>query len=102
MLSGVVFCRVAPFSVMVILAIAFLFPSQASAQVAGAALSGTITDPSGAAVPGAKLSVTNTATGVTRDDATDSAGFFSVPNLLPGPYVVTVSASGFSTTKTSG
>ena len=88
-------------SVMVILAIAFLFPSQVSAQVSGATLSGTISDPSGAAVPNAKVAIANKATGVTRDDTTDTAGFFSVPNLLPGPYEVTVSASGFSTTKSS-
>jgi hypothetical protein len=87
--------------VMAVLAIAILSPSQASAQVSGASLSGTITDPSGAAVPNAKVSIANTATGVTRDDTTDTAGFFSVPNLQPGPYAVTVSASGFSTTKSS-
>ena len=102
MLLSIVLRRLAAlFPVMVILAIAILFPSQASAQVSGAALSGTITDPSGAAVPNAKVNITNTATGVTRDDATDAAGFFSVPNLLPGPYTVTVSAAGFSTTKSS-
>ena len=102
MLRSIVLRRLAAlFPVMVILAIAILFPTHASAQVSGAALSGTISDPSGAAVPNAKVTITNTATGVTRDDATDTAGFFSVPNLLPGPYAVTVSAAGFATTKSS-
>src|SRR6266550_2867140 len=102
MLRSIVFRRFAIiFPVMVILAIAVLSPSKASAQVSGAALSGTITDPSGAAVPNAKVTITNTATGVTRDDTTDAAGFFSVPNLLPGPYAVTVSSPGFSTIKSS-
>ena len=50
-----------------------------------------------AAIAGAKVSVTNKATGVTRDVTTDTAGFYSAPNLLPGPYEVTASASGFST-----
>src|SRR6202790_3276890 len=102
MLRSIVLRRVAAlFPVMVILAIAILFSAQASAQVSGAALSGSITDPSGTAVPNAKVNITNTATGVTRDDATDAAGFFSVPNLLPGPYEVTISAAGFSTSRSS-
>jgi len=52
------------------------------AQVVGATLSGTITDPSGAAIAGAKVSVTNKATGVTRAIESDSAGFYSAPNPL--------------------
>src|SRR5579872_739913 len=102
MLRSIVLRRVAAlFPVMVILAIAILYPIHASAQVSGATLSGTTTDPSGAAVPNAKVTITNTATGVSRDVTTDAAGFFSVPNLLPGPYSATVSAAGFSTTKSS-
>src|SRR5713101_9779339 len=87
---------------LVILAFGILSAGQANAQVSGATLSGTITDPSGAAIAGAKLSITNTATGITRDVTTDSAGFYSAPNLLPAPYEVTAGASGFSTTKQSG
>src|SRR2546425_4480707 len=88
-------------SILVILAIAVLSASPACAQVSGATLTGTITDPSGAAIAGAKITITNTATGVTRDVTADSAGFYSAPNLLPGPYEVTAAASGFSTTKQS-
>ena len=91
----------APFSVMFILAIAILSANHASAQVSGATLSGTITDPSGAAIAGAKLSIANKATGVTRDVTTDTAGFYSAPNLLPGLYEVTAGSSGFSTAKQS-
>ena len=65
------------------LAIAIFFASQVRAQVAGATLSGTINDPSGAVVPNAQVSARNTATGVTRVATTDSAGFYSIPNLLP-------------------
>src|SRR5216684_324218 len=89
------------FSILAILAIAILSAGPAYAQVSGATLSGTITDPSGAAIAGAKLTITNTATGVSRDATADSAGFYSAPNLLPGPYEVTISASGFSTAKQS-
>ena len=54
------------------------------AQVAGATLSGTVTDQSRAVIPDTQISIKNTATGVTRDVTTDSAGFYSAPNLLPG------------------
>jgi len=79
------------------LAIAIFFASQVHAQVAGATLSGTVNDPSGAVVPNAQVSARNTATGVTRTATTDSAGFYSIPNLLPGTYEVSVTAPGFST-----
>src|SRR6202790_4472295 len=67
------------------------------AQVAGATLNGTVADASGAGVPNANVSIKNTATGVVRDISTASAGFYSAPNLLPGVYEITVSATGFST-----
>src|SRR5713226_2339583 len=88
-------------SVVAILAMAILSAGPAYAQVSGATLSGTITDPSGAAIAGAKVSVANKATGITRDVTTDAAGFYSAPNLLPGPYEVTAAATGFSTAKQS-
>jgi hypothetical protein len=69
----------------------------ARGQVAGATLSGTVTDPSGSGVPNASVSTKNTATGIAREVTTDSAGFYSVPNLTPGVYEVTFSAPGFST-----
>src|SRR5690242_8160687 len=79
------------------LAVSMLFAGQARAQVAGATLSGTINDPSGAVVPNAQVAAKNTATGVTRTANTYAAGFYSIPNLLPGNYEVTVTAPGFST-----
>jgi hypothetical protein len=85
----------------VILAIAILSAGPAYAQVSGATLSGTITDPSGAAIANVKVSIRNKATDITRDVTADAAGFYSAPNLLPGDYEVTVSAAGFSTTKES-
>jgi hypothetical protein len=72
------------------------------AQVAGAGLSGSVTDQSGAVVPNASITIKNLATAVTRTVPTDSAGFYSAPNLLPGNYDVTASASGFSTEVQNG
>src|SRR5216684_7511069 len=68
----------------------------AKAQVAGATLSGTVTDQSGAVIPQASISVKNIDTGITRTSVTSAAGFYSVPNLLPGSYEVRTSAQGFS------
>ena len=72
------------------------------AQVAGATLSGTVTDQSGGVVPKTTISIKNTATGVTRPSTTDQAGFYSVPNLLPGTYEITVAAPGFSSEVQTG
>jgi hypothetical protein len=82
--------------------ISLLGSAPVSAQVAGATLSGTVTDTSGAVIPNAKLSIANTATRVTRSVTTDTAGFYSVPNLLPGTYDVSTSAPGFSTQVQTG
>ena len=72
------------------------------AQVSGATLTGTVKDTSGAVIPNAQLSATNTATGVNRKIVTDSAGFYTMSNLLPGDYQVTVSAQGFASQERSG
>jgi carboxypeptidase family protein/TonB-dependent receptor-like protein len=91
----------ANFSLLFILAIAIFSAGRAYAQASGATLSGTVTDPSGAAIAGAKVSIANKATGENRDVNTNAAGLYSAPNLLPGVYDVTASASGFSTAKQS-
>ena len=75
---------------------AFLVSSPLHAQVAGATVAGMVTDSSGAVVANANVSLRNTATGVIREVTTDSAGFYSAPNLLPGIYEITATASGFS------
>jgi hypothetical protein len=72
------------------------------AQVTGGTISGTVTDATGGAVPKVEVSITNTATGLVTTVTTTSEGFYSVPNLLPGPYQVTAKAAGFSTAVTSG
>jgi outer membrane receptor protein involved in Fe transport len=78
-----------------ILLIACTAPTRA--QVVGGTLSGTVSDSSGAGIPQANLVVRNVATGVERSVTTNSDGFYTTVNLLPGTYEVTISATGFST-----
>ena len=70
------------------------------AQVVGATVSGTITDVKGDPIPNAKVSAKDVATGVSTSTTTNSDGAFSIANLNPADYEVSVSAAGFSTTMT--
>ena len=72
-----------------------LAPSLVHAQ-STATLSGAVTDPSGAVVPQAKVTVHGLATGVDRVVVSDSAGNYAVPSLQPGNYSVRVEAAGFA------
>src|SRR5262249_6053317 len=72
-----------------------LFSSPAAAQADRATLSGFVKDSSGAVLPGATVSVTNTATGVTQEQTSSETGTYVIVNLIPGPYRVEISLSGF-------
>src|ERR1700678_1454722 len=71
------------------------------AQVA-ATISGTIEDPSGAGVGGAKVTVTNAETGASRETTSGEAGHFNVLSLAPGPHEVKVEKSGFQSAVRTG
>ena len=60
-------------------------------------LSGIVTDPTGAVVPGAQVKIHSLATGADRNLVTDSAGLYVAPSLQPGDYQVQAVAPGFST-----
>ncbi len=64
-------------------------------QVFTATATGLVTDPSGAAIPNATISLTNTATGDKRTVSTGVDGFYTVSQLLPGAYELSVEAAGF-------
>jgi hypothetical protein len=73
-----------------------------SAQEYLATLSGTVTDPTGAAVTNANVKVTNTDTNVVTNGTTNGDGAYSVPFLVPGNYTVEVSISGFKPATKTG
>src|SRR5689334_6732655 len=73
-----------------------LFAATAFAQTT-ASIQGTVTDQSGAAVAGAKVTVRNTALGIERSAETNGTGAYEVPALPPGVYSVQVQQSGFET-----
>src|SRR5467141_5230720 len=82
---------------VIVLAIWVSWTGQAYAQVAGATLTGTVKDSSGAVIPNAQVAITDVATGVTRTVSPGSSGLYTAPNLLPGTYEIHVTATGFST-----
>lgn len=82
------------FSIVLLLALAL---APAAGQTPTATLQGTVTDPDGAVVPDAKVTITNIATGESRSLNTDGAGRYVQPFLLPGNYRVTVEKTGFQT-----
>jgi len=74
-----------------------LFTPPAFAQVVTGSMIGTITDSSGAVIPGARVIVTDQATNVPRVFTTDQAGVYSVASLPPSTYKVSAEKEGFST-----
>lgn len=80
--------------------LSLMFSGVARAQVFGATVSGTITDPKGGPIPNAKVSAKNAGTGVITSTTTNTTGAFSIANLNPAEYEVSASAAGFSTSET--
>src|SRR5208337_5033418 len=76
-------------------------PGTAVAQTgtAAAALNGTVRDASGAVIPDAAITLTNTKTGFKQITASNSTGNYTLVNISPGNYTVTVTKEGFSTAK---
>lgn len=84
------------------LILSLAIPQRLDAQVSGGTVTGTVSDVSGAVIPGVQLSIKDVATAVTRTVISDAAGLYTAPNLLPGTYEITATAPGFATQVRSG
>jgi hypothetical protein len=71
-------------------------------QIINASLYGTVSDPSGAAIPEATITATNVATRVASKTVADAAGNYTLPSLPPATYDISVEKAGFKTTVISG
>jgi hypothetical protein len=72
-------------------------PDPAGAQVLYGSLVGTVADESGAAIPGATVTIAHRETGASRETTTDSTGTYRFPTVQSGTYTVTVQLTGFRT-----
>jgi hypothetical protein len=75
--------------------VVLLFPYFASAQIDTGSVVGTVSDPSGAAIAGATVTLTNEATGVSRTVSTNGDGAYQFSAIIPGTYSVKAEASNF-------
>jgi len=87
--------------VRMVLAFVVLAATSLIAQTFRGTILGTVTDPSGAVVAGAKVTAKNVNTGLERTTQTSADGSYSIPELPIGTYTVTVSQSGFQTSSTT-
>ena len=87
---------------LIFIAVLVAISSPVRAQVTGATLSGTLSDTTGAILPQGQVTAKNTQTGISTSAQTNSAGLYSIPNLQPGNYEVSFSATGFRTEVRSG
>lgn len=80
----------------IVLCLALCFPV-AHAQSGAGTIQGTVTDPSGAVIPGALVHVVNHATGVASNTKSNHVGFYQVPDLFTGTYTIKFTAPGMKT-----
>jgi hypothetical protein len=80
---------------LVLMMILLIGAGAAYSQAVNATLLGTVTDPSDAVIPNAKVTITEVNTNSTRTTQTNDSGYYSFLNLPPGTYVVVVEATGF-------
>ncbi|NDD64392.1 MAG: carboxypeptidase regulatory-like domain-containing protein, partial [Acidobacteria bacterium] len=87
---------------LAVLCLALALPALTTAQVLYGALIGRVADAAGAILPGAKVTVTNKATGQARETATDESGAFAFRDLQVGTYDIQIAQSGFKSYTKSG
>src|SRR5882762_8577935 len=83
--------------IIILAAVMMLAAGNLHAQGATAAISGTVLDPTGAAIPGASITVRNVGTAFTRSVISDDQGRYVAPELPIGEYEVQASLAGFQT-----
>src|SRR5262245_28571377 len=79
----------------VLLVSLFLVTAGFAQEGINAALAGTVSDPTGALIPGVEVTAKNTATGVTSTTVTNESGTYRFPSLQPGTYEATAALTGF-------
>ena len=90
---------IAVFSLFVV----FCLPSTLLGQsISTGTIQGAVTDPTGAAVLGASVALTNTDTSTTRTGTTNDAGHYIFADMPPAKYDITISKTGFRVTKVAG
>jgi hypothetical protein len=82
--------------ITMLVVIILLSTLQAAAQEAGGTILGVVTDPTGSAVANGTVTIKNMGTGVDRIIQTNGEGLYVAPNLIPGKYDVTITATGFT------
>ncbi|MBI1955201.1 MAG: carboxypeptidase regulatory-like domain-containing protein, partial [Acidobacteria bacterium] len=86
----------------VILSIVLVSAGMMYAQVTTGTIMGTISDSTGAVIPGATVTIRNVETGISRTATTDAAGRYRVPQLGLGSYEITTESAGFQTSVRTG
>ncbi len=91
------------FKIVVLLGTCFIFGViQGRAQLTTGTIVGSVTDPSGAIIPSARLTITNLDTGISRSVQTNGDGMYTATNLRPGHYTVKASMQGFQSQTKAG
>jgi Carboxypeptidase regulatory-like domain/TonB dependent receptor len=89
-------------SILLVIAGLLSLPGTSSSQTFRGSINGTVTDTSGAVIPGAKVTATDVSTAAVRDTVSSGAGEFLFSDLPQSTYTVKVQASGFQTTEATG
>ena len=95
-------CKIAHYVVITGVVIGLIVSLPVAAQVTTGSISGTVTDATGAIIPGANVTIRNVGTDLTRAVNTDAAGLYTAADLDVGQYEITAQQKGFATVKKVG
>ena len=99
---GNLLCKLAHYLVIASVVIGMIVSLPVAAQVTTGSISGTVTDATGAIIPGASVTIRNVGTNISRTIVTNAAGLYTAADLEVGQYEVTVQQKGFATVKKVG